>query len=130
MKLTKSKIDKLWGETGPYSEVSLQIQTRILDDSVSRVFLCVRANINPLTFELIKQNMGQFSNDTMILDLINNAEYWGMYDGYVADVLVGEFNSKEVMKEAEIVRDDVKETIIKMHKFVLDLLKLEPKGEA
>jgi len=31
---------------------------------------------------------------------------------------------------AEIIRDDVKATIIKMHKFVLEILKLEPKGEA
>ncbi len=130
MKLTKSKIDKLWGENGPYSEVSLQIQTRILDDSVSRVFLCVRANINPLTFELVRENIDQFSNDALILDLINHAEYWGMHDGYVADVLIGEFSSKEAMKEAEIVRDDIEVTIIKMHNFVLEILKLEPKGEA
>lgn len=130
MRLTKSKIDKLWGEAGPYSEVSLQIQTRILDDSVSRVFLCVRANINPLTFELVKENIDQFSDDPMILDLINHSEYWGIPDGYVSDVLIGEFSSKETMKEAEIVRDDVERTIIKMHKFVLELLKLEPKGEA
>lgn len=130
MKLTKSKIDKLWGETGPYSEVSLQVQTRILDDSVSRVFLCVRANINPLTFELVKDNIEHFSDDPMILDLVNHGEYWGMHDGYVTDVLLGEFSGQEKMKEAEVVANDVKKTIIKMHKFVLDILKIEPKGEA
>lgn len=128
MKLTKSKIDKLWGETGPYSEVNLQIQTRILDDAVSRIFLCVRVSINPFTFELVRDNVEEFSGDPMILDFINHAEYWGLHDGYIADVLIGEFRSKDTMKEAEIVRDDVTRAVIKMHRGVLEILKLEPKG--
>ena len=42
MKLTSGQIDMLWGETGPYSEASLKKQVRVLDDSVSRIFLEVQ----------------------------------------------------------------------------------------
>ena len=31
MQLTPKQIDELWGETGPYSQVQLIIETRILD---------------------------------------------------------------------------------------------------
>ena len=59
MKLTPKQIDGLWGETGPYSQANLIIQTRILDDRISRVFLVVEADINPLTYELIKKHQAQ-----------------------------------------------------------------------
>ena len=42
----------MWGEDGPYSQVRLCEEARILDDCVSRVFLVVEAEINPFTFEL------------------------------------------------------------------------------
>lgn len=48
MKLTKKDTDKLWGEEGPYSEARLIVETRILDDRVSRIFLVVEVSINPL----------------------------------------------------------------------------------
>lgn len=50
-KLTKTDYKKMWGDDGPYSQVRLCEETRILDDSVSRVFLVVEAEINPFTFE-------------------------------------------------------------------------------
>ena len=56
MNLTPKRIDKLWGETGPYSQANLVIQTRILDNKISCVFLVVEADINPLTYELIKKH--------------------------------------------------------------------------
>ena len=55
MKLTKIQSDKLWGEDGPYSEVHLIIETRILDDKVTRKFIIVEQNINPLSFEILKR---------------------------------------------------------------------------
>lgn len=39
MKLTPKQTDGLWGETGPYSQVQLIVETRILNNSVSRVFV-------------------------------------------------------------------------------------------
>lgn len=39
MKLTEKQREKLWGESGPYSQVNLKIENRILDDSLSRVFV-------------------------------------------------------------------------------------------
>lgn len=36
-----SVVDQLWGGEGPYSEAHLIIETRILDDKVSRVFVVV-----------------------------------------------------------------------------------------
>ncbi|MBU0578536.1 hypothetical protein KKE34_01495 [Patescibacteria group bacterium] len=38
LKLTQKQRDQLWGLDGPYSEAKLIIETRILDDTVSRVF--------------------------------------------------------------------------------------------
>jgi len=55
MKLTQKQIDQLWGEHGPYSEAKLIIETRILDDRVSRIFIVVEVAINPLTFEIISK---------------------------------------------------------------------------
>ena len=70
MKITKKQRDKLWGETGPYSQANLTIQTRILDDKISRVFLVIEADINPLTYEIVKQNRSKFKDDIMIQQLL------------------------------------------------------------
>ena len=55
MKLTHKLREKLWGEDGPYSEVHLIIETRILDDREARKFVIVELNINPLSFEFLKR---------------------------------------------------------------------------
>lgn len=130
MKLTKSQREKLWGETGPYSEVHLTRETRILDDRVSRIFISVNVHVNPLTYELIKNNRDQFEDDLRIQQLIDQSEYWGLKDGYVSCAFLKEFIDKEVMKEAEVAVEYSKQTIIKIHKFMLDLLELKPVGES
>ena len=66
MKLTKKHQEKIWGESGPYSQVNLKIENRILDDAVSRIFVIVETELNPFTFELIKKNSEKFKNDKMI----------------------------------------------------------------
>lgn len=66
MKLTQKQRDKLWGETGPYSETRLTIETRILDDSVSRIFVVVEVSVNPLTYEIILKNLKEFINDSVM----------------------------------------------------------------
>ena len=123
MELSQKQVDKLWGETGPYSQVNLTIQTRILDDRVSRVFLVVEADINPLTYELVKKNRSQFSDDLKILQLIDHAEYRGQEFGYVVAAFESEYRNENVMREAQKRLNYTAETLIKMHKFVMGLLK-------
>ncbi len=130
MKLTKNQREKLWGETGPYSEVYLTRETRILDDSVSRIFVSVNIHVNPLTYELVKQNRDQFGNDPKIQQLIDNSDYWGLAEGYVSCAFLKEFTDEEVLKDAEIAVEYSKETVIKIHKFMLELLELKPIGES
>jgi len=122
MKLSQRQLDKLWGEDGPYSQANLIVQTRILDDKVSRVFVEVEVEINPLTYEIIKQNIKQFENDPMISQLIDHAENRGQEFGYVSCAFSRQYYDESVMKEAKKALEYSKKTIIKMHKFVMDLL--------
>lgn len=130
MKLTKNQREKLWGETGPYSEVHLTRETRILDDRVSRIFISVNVHVNPLTYELIRKNRDQFEDDLRIQQLIDHSEYWSLKDGYVSCAFLKEFTDEEVIKQAELAVEYSKQTIIKIHKFMLELLELEPVGES
>ncbi|MBU2524957.1 hypothetical protein KKG71_07225 [Patescibacteria group bacterium] len=124
MKLTQKQRDQLWGEVGPYSEAKLIVETRILDDQVSRVFIVVEVSINPLTFEIISKNSKQFADDQMIIQLIEHSEDRGQSFGYVSMAFIQEYRDESVMKEAKKVLEYTKTTIIKMHKFVMDLLDL------
>ena len=124
MKLTQKQRDQLWGESGPYSEAKLIVETRILDNLVSRIFVVVEVTINPLTFEIISQNKKQFKDDPMITQLIEHSEDRGQNFGYVSMAFMGEYLDESVMKEAKKALEYAKKTIIKMHKFVMDLLDL------
>jgi len=124
MKLSKSQIDKLWGEDGPYSQANLIIQTRILDDTVSRVFVEVEVDINPLTYEIIKQNIKKFKDDPMVTQLIDHADFRGQEFGYVSCAFSCEYYDESVMNEAKKALEYTKKTVIKMHKFVMNLLDL------
>lgn len=127
MKITKKQRDKLWGETGPYSQANLTIQTRILDDKISRVFLVVEAEINPLTYEIVEQNRSKFKDDIMIQQLLDHAEYRGFEFGYVVSAFEGEFTDKDVWNEAQIRLKYTEDNLIKMHKFAMDLLDIKIK---
>ena len=123
MILTQKQIDKLWGETGPYSQANLTIQTRILDDRVSRVFLIVEVDINPLTYELVKKYREKFVDDAKIQQLLDCAEYRVQHFGYVTSAFEVEYRNESIMREAQERLKYVTETLIKMHKFVMDLMK-------
>lgn len=127
MKLSKKQRDKLWGETGPYSQANLTFETRILDNKVSRVFLVVEADINPLTFEIIEQNRDKFANDEMIQQLLDQADYRGQEFGYVVSAFQEEYIDEETLIEAKECLEYTKSTLIKMHEFVMDLLDIEKK---
>lgn len=101
MKLTQKKKEELWGETGPYSEAWLVTETRILDDSVSRIFIAVEVHINPFTFKLIQQNQEQFADDPMIQQLLDHSEFRGQSYGYVSCAFLDEYTDETVMNEAK-----------------------------
>lgn len=123
MKLTKSQRDKLWGEDGPYSEAQIIIEERILDDFVTRIFVSVEVHINPFTLELIKKNRNLFTDDIMIQQLLNHSDFRGQSHGYVSCAFRNEYRNEDVMKEAKEHLKYARDTIIKMHKFVLRLIR-------
>lgn len=120
MKITKLERNKLWGEFGPYSEVHLIIETRILDDSVSRIFAIVEVNINPFTYEIIKKHRKQFQDDVMIQQIIDHSEYRGLKFGYVVCAYQQEYADSTILIEAQEHVEYAKKVIIKMHKFVME----------
>lgn len=121
MKLSDEQREKLWGEDGPYSQVNLIVQNRILDDSISRTFLIVEAEINPLTFEIIKDNRGEFENSEIIKQLLEKADYRGEF-GYVICSYEREFINKKDMEKAQQAVEYTREAIIIMHRFVIKIL--------
>ena len=122
-KLSKRQIDLLWGggKEGPYSQVNLTKQIRIMDDSISRTFLVVEAEINPTTFEMVDENRygDEFKDDAIIQQLLDGAEYRGPEFGYVASAFEKEYVNDEVMLQAEASLKYTRECIIRMHKFVM-----------
>ncbi|MFH1412865.1 MAG: hypothetical protein ABIG10_02445 [bacterium] len=124
MEITQKQRDGLWGGTGPYSEIRLCIETRILDDKVSRIFAIVEASINPFTYRLIKKNRKKFKDDEAIQQLLDRADYRGQKYGYVTYTFSSQLvdGDKNVMKQAQAHVKYTKKTLIKMHKYVIEIL--------
>ncbi len=121
MKLRKKDVDKLWGESGPYSEARLVIETRILDESISRIFLLVEMSINPFTFETIRAHREEFSDNLLIQQLLDQAEYQGIANGYVASAYQAEYKADR-LDEANKRLKECEQMIIRMHKYILMML--------
>lgn len=117
--------DRLWGGDGPYSEVHLIVETRILDDQVSRMFVIVEVNINPYTYEYIRAHRALFKSDEMIVQLLDHSEYRGQADGYVSMAFSDEYANSRIMDDALEAVERCKHTIIKMHLFVMRQLNKE-----
>ncbi len=126
MNLTEKQMVELWGDGGPYSEARMVIENRILDDSISRIFLSVEANINPTTYKIIKKNLQEFTDDELIKELIDSAIYQGKEYGYLVSSYGIKFlardKNKGIIKEAENKLEQTNQAIIKMHKYVLDII--------
>lgn len=121
-KLTKRQKDLLWGsESGPYSQANLKKQIRILNSSVSRIFLVVEAEINHTTFEIVRSNRDddEFKNNIMIQQLLDRAEYYGPQFSYVVTAFEEEYKNNEVLVRSEYALKYTQEIIIKMHKYVI-----------
>jgi hypothetical protein len=121
-KLTKNQIKMLWGDDKPYSEVGLIKQKRILGRSVNRVFLIVKVNINPTTFEIVlrSRNKSEFKEDKFIQDLLDNSIFEDVSSGYVTHAFEHEYVDENIMMTAEIVLEKVQESLIKMHNFIIN----------
>ena len=117
-KLTKQDYSRMWGEDGPYSQVRLSEETRILDDSISRVFLVVEAEINPFTFEFVQKHRKKFDSDEAVKQLLDHAEFRGEF-GYVVSAGEVELRDEESCDFAQKQKDATIETLIRMHRFVM-----------
>ncbi len=125
MDLTDKQTAELWGEDGPYSEARFIIEHRILDDSVSRIFLRVEVNVNPFTYKIIKKHRKEFINDEMVQKLLDNSKYLGFKDGYLAIPFEGKFltdDDREVVEEARKILKETKRAVIRMHEYVMKII--------
>jgi hypothetical protein len=111
--------DELWGDDGPYSQVTLVEETRILDDRVSRVFLIVEVTVNPFTYKLCLKNKKYFKGDEVVLQFLEHAENRGFKDGYVAVAFQEELAGEKTFEKAVIHKKYAEEGVIRMHKFVM-----------
>ena len=127
-KLTRKDFDRMWGDGGPYSQVHLSEEIRILDDYVSRTFLVVEAEINPFTFEYIKQHIDVFSDDKAVVQLMQYADNRGKF-GYVVGVGEVEIIDDDAHKFARKQVDSTTEVLIRMHKFIMKEFGLNRGGE-
>ena len=124
-KLSQKDYDRMWGEGGPYSQVRLCEETRILDDSVSRIFLVVEAEINPFTFEYIQKHRERFADDEPVLQLLDYAEYRDE-SGYVVSAGETELRDEEESRLFARERADMTiQTLLRMHTFVINECGLE-----
>jgi len=123
-KLSKEDRNKLWGDTGPYSQVQLIIENRILDDERSRQFLIVSVNINPFTFEYTRDHIDDFKQDVEVLGILEHGEYQGLPDGYECYSFISEFHDRGLLTIAEKRVSDTEAAVIRMHKYVMDYLEL------
>lgn len=119
LKLTQKQQDQIWGVDCPYSEARLIIETRILDDSVSRIFINVEVAINPLTYRLIKKHRREFRDDIMIQRFLDDADYRGQAHGYVSCSFRQQHTDDSVLSAAQENLNYAKKAVIKMHKFVM-----------
>jgi len=124
MNLTQKQRNELWGENGPYSEIKLSIETRILDDTVSRIFAVVETNINPFTYRMIKKNRKEFKDDEIIQQLLDHVDYRGQEHGYVTCAFRAQLidGDQDIMDKAQECVEYTKETLIKMHKYVMKMI--------
>jgi len=123
MALDKKTSEELWGEEGPYSQVQVLKEIRILDDKVTREFYYVYANINPATHKILKKNKKKIKED-FIHEFLRDAEFKSKKEGYVWWLYGQEvYNSRGANQMAK----KMSEMVIKMHNLVMELLGIESK---
>jgi hypothetical protein len=119
-KLTQKDFKDMWGDEGPYSEVRLCEETRILDERISRIFLVVEANINPFTFEYVEEHREKFKDDKPVLQLLDHAVYVEDNYGYLVSAGQMEMIDMESHVFARQQAEMTIATLIRMHEFVME----------
>ncbi|MCC5816368.1 MAG: hypothetical protein JJT78_16580 [Leptospira sp.] len=116
--MINQNIPPLWGDDLPYSQVYITKEIRILEYEVTRTFYFVHTDINPATYETLKANKRKIKNKE-ILTCLSEAEPLEGGNGFKWLVL----GSDEVTyEEAEEYASKLTDTIIEMHKLVMELL--------
>jgi len=114
-------IQGLWGEGGPYSQVKVEREIRIMDRSISREMFYVYANINPGTISILQKFRAKIT-DPRILKVVDEVKYRGPHDGYVfwpTDRL------ENNLEEANKLGSETANLIAQMHSLIMEWLSLD-----
>ncbi|HCC83811.1 TPA: hypothetical protein DEP96_03095 [Candidatus Uhrbacteria bacterium] len=125
MTLTQQQKDEMWGDK-PYSQVRLITETRIWGDAVSRVFITVEIDLNPLTFNLIKKHRVLFKDDEEVQQLLDQAEDCGEKEGFVTCAFLEEYTGEVVLARAAKRAKECEDMLIGLHEFVMAKLDIPP----
>jgi sulfur relay (sulfurtransferase) DsrC/TusE family protein len=120
MVLDKKTSEELWGEEGPYSQVQITKEIRILDEKISREFYYVYANINPATYKILKKNKKKIKED-FIHEFLRDAEFKSEKEGYIWYLYTQQTNNP---KEANIIAKKLTGMVIRMHRMVMKYLRI------
>lgn len=113
--LTQSELRGFWGDGGPYSEVHVDKEIRILDDYVSRSFYYVTANLNPTTYRLLKRAKGLSAE---IQDVLGHAELVDDAHGYL--LFFGRVEADEEVK-LQALEDHAVSILIALHRLIIEM---------
>ncbi len=122
MAITREQMTGLWGDGGPYSQVHVIREVRILDDHPSRTFYYVKANVNPSTYAVLKQ-METEIEDEEIRAFLRDAAFVSDEEGYEWTAYGRPALSPRGANRAS---EKVADAIIRMHRLVMDRLEIEP----
>ncbi|MDA3840773.1 MAG: hypothetical protein PF572_06855 [Patescibacteria group bacterium] len=122
MKLSNKQREQLWGEDGPYSEVNLIFENRILDDKDARNYYYIKIEINPLTFDIVEKNLDDFKDDEWVMSIYESHEEREDGNGYEAYPFRTEYIEKSDYKKAQAALKESKKAVTKMHKYVMQVL--------
>ncbi len=122
MAITREQMAGLWGDGGPYSQIHIIRELRILDDHPSRTFYYVKANVNPTTYAVLKRMEAEIE-DEEIRAFLQNASFVSDEEGYEWTVYGQAALSPRGANRAS---EKVADAIIRMHRLVMDTLEIEP----
>lgn len=123
--INKEQSKKLWWVDWPYSEINIVIQDRILDNYISSSRVEVTCSINPLTYEIISQNLDKFIENPEIENIIKTSADWWQKHWYVSTPFRCPVEHPLAMKEAQRMKKVTTLAVILMHNFVIKLLGIE-----
>ncbi len=122
MKLSNKQREQLWGDDGPYSEVNLVFENRILDNTEARNFYYIKVVINPLTFEIVEKDLDNFQDDKWVMDIYETHEEREDGNGYEAYPFRIQYIEDSDYKKAKEALLESKKAIIRMHNYVMQVL--------